>query len=455
MIVICEECGKKYRIDPAKIKGEKARFKCRSCSHMITVDKRTTVGEPAKSTVGEAAPVPGSAATPAAAPVPPSTPPEPPPAEPAPKAAPRGKAPQTEQRKKKSGMGLTVKVVLLMLIVSLIPGGIYFALSFKQTNDRILADNERFGKQITSALATDVEGWVDKNIRVLKTVAEMPTMQSMNRYQQEILLKTVQKQYPWMYLVFTTDNYGMNVARDDGKDLKDYSDRQYVQDIMAGKPIAWQNLIGKTSKKPALVLAVPIQRNEKTVGVLAAAMTRDAISKRIATWRQGNTGYAFLVDENGKVIAHQIPDFVQKQKDLSQDPLVKAANANKKGLVEFKGSGGQPEIGFATKTGLGWVLAIQQSRDEAFQSLKSSQNFAIILLGATFFAVVIIALLASRAIVKPIRTLTDAANRISVGELGVEIETKSRDEIGDLAEAITRMQDSIRLSIERLRRRRR
>jgi methyl-accepting chemotaxis protein len=68
---------------------------------------------------------------------------------------------------------------------------------------------------------------------------------------------------------------------------------------------------------------------------------------------------------------------------------------------------------------------------------------------------VVIAYLASRAIVTPIRKLTDAANRISVGELGVEIKTTSKDEIGDLADAITRMQDSIRLSIERLRRRRR
>jgi HAMP domain-containing protein len=53
-----------------------------------------------------------------------------------------------------------------------------------------------------------------------------------------------------------------------------------------------------------------------------------------------------------------------------------------------------------------------------------------------------------------IRSLTEVADRISVGELGMEIETQSKDEIGDLAEAIARMQDSIRLSIERLRRRR-
>ncbi len=39
MIVICEECGKKYRIDPSKIKGTAARFKCRVCTHMITVSK--------------------------------------------------------------------------------------------------------------------------------------------------------------------------------------------------------------------------------------------------------------------------------------------------------------------------------------------------------------------------------------------------------------------------------
>ena len=50
--------------------------------------------------------------------------------------------------------------------------------------------------------------------------------------------------------------------------------------------------------------------------------------------------------------------------------------------------------------------------------------------------------------------LTDAAERISVGELNTEINIRSNDEISDLADTITRMQESIRLSIERLRRRR-
>ena len=40
MIVICEECGKKYRVDASKIKGETAKVKCRSCNHLITVSKQ-------------------------------------------------------------------------------------------------------------------------------------------------------------------------------------------------------------------------------------------------------------------------------------------------------------------------------------------------------------------------------------------------------------------------------
>ncbi|MBC2734658.1 MAG: HAMP domain-containing protein [Desulfobacteraceae bacterium] len=451
MIVICEECGKKYKIDPGKIKGEQARFKCKACSHIITVNKVENRREPEPtvepetmdSAVADSTEVPEETidkSEPPSQVVEPSAPPV---------------ADRIDRRKKKAGMGLTTKVILLMLLVSLLPGTIYFILSFKQANDRIVSDTTQMGMQTAGVLADEVDEWLDKNIRVLNTVAQMPGIQSMNRFEQEILLQTVQKEYPWMYLVFTTDINGMNVARNDGKELKDYSDRQYVQDITSGKDLTWQNLIGKTSKQPALVIAVPIRKNNQTIGVMAAAMTRDAISQRIANWRQGKTGYAFLVDQYGKVVSHQLKEFVEEQKDLSNHPLVKAANANKNSMIEFKNDNGRDEIGFSKTTQLGWALAIQQEKNEAFAILKESQMFAFALMGATFIVVLIIAYIASRAIVTPIRKLTDAANRISVGELGVEIENKSKDEIGDLAEAITRMQDSIRLSIERLRRRRR
>ena len=47
MIVICEKCGKKYRVDPVKIKGKAASFNCHVCSHVIMVIKaRVTPPQP-------------------------------------------------------------------------------------------------------------------------------------------------------------------------------------------------------------------------------------------------------------------------------------------------------------------------------------------------------------------------------------------------------------------------
>jgi len=68
--------------------------------------------------------------------------------------------------------------------------------------------------------------------------------------------------------------------------------------------------------------------------------------------------------------------------------------------------------------------------------------------------VLIIAWFSARAIVIPIMNLTDAAERMSLGELNVKIDVKSKDEIGLLAQAVGRMQTSLRLAMNRLRRKR-
>jgi methyl-accepting chemotaxis protein len=50
--------------------------------------------------------------------------------------------------------------------------------------------------------------------------------------------------------------------------------------------------------------------------------------------------------------------------------------------------------------------------------------------------------------------LTDAAERMSLGELNVKIDVGSRDEIGLLAQAVGRMQTSLQIAMRRLRKQR-
>jgi cell division protein FtsL len=160
--------------------------------------------------------------------------------------------------------GLFGKIIVVMLIVSLFPFAIFWSITLRETSQRVRVETEKLLAQTAKGLGEQVDAWIDNNVSVLRTAANLSDITSMNREEQEPILKAIQKEHPWMYLVFTVGPDGMNAARNDGKPLKDYSDRQYYKDVIGGKKLSWQTLIGKTSKKPALVLAVPIKNGDQS-----------------------------------------------------------------------------------------------------------------------------------------------------------------------------------------------
>jgi methyl-accepting chemotaxis protein len=450
MIAICEECGKKYQVNLDHIQGRRASFSCKACEHIIIVRKPNAVPSPhfineeGSDTVGLTEPQPVDDFYPERASILPASAMD----------SPIPTAIQPEQPEQKVGISLVTKFIGIMLVASLLPLILFWWITFSQNSQQVRTETENLADHVATSLAFQVDEWMDKNVRVLAALAKMVSITSMDPRLQEPLLKVVQEQYPWAYLVFTTDKKGMNISRNDGKPLVDYSDRQYYRDIITGKEVAWQVVIGKTSNKPTLVLAVSIKKGEEIIGVLASAMTIDDISRQIANWKRGQTGFAFLVDETGKVVAHQVEEFVTQQVNLIKHPLVDAFTKGKQGVIYFTDDKGIAYLGDIHGTKYGWALGIQQTEAEAFKTLHDQRYFAFLVLGLTVVGVLLLAWLSGKAMIAPIKKLTEAADRISIGELDVEIQMKSHDEIAALGDAISRMQDSIRLSMERLRRRR-
>jgi len=65
-----------------------------------------------------------------------------------------------------------------------------------------------------------------------------------------------------------------------------------------------------------------------------------------------------------------------------------------------------------------------------------------------------LAVFIAATITRPLKHLADVADRMSLGELDVDIDVEGTNEIGQLAESLRRMQASLRSAIERLRQRR-
>lgn len=415
MIVICEECGKNYRIDPEKVQGTEARFKCKDCGHQIIAPK------PAGSKKQRIAPV---------------------------------QAPALSVRLLSFRFGLTAKLFTMMIIISLVPLIMFWGITLKQTTSRIHSEAKKNTNQRFMRIARNMDKWFYENGRVLKLLAQMNAIISMDPKKQGPLLNAVQHFHPEMDLTFTLDMNGRVVAASGRVPIQKHTNVKYFKDIVAGKAFAWQTWIDKGSKKAGLILAVPIIRAGSVTGILANLMTPENISRQILTFESGEPDFALLVRDKGRVSAHPSGNYIHQHKKLLWQPLIARFKSGKSGLTSFNDPNGNAILGFVGKTAFGWGLAVQTKEEETRHMVAQVMSFAYLLLAITVVFVLIIAWFSGRALSRPILKLTDAADRISVGELDMEIRTRRKDEIGDLAEAIARMQESIRLSIERLRRRR-
>jgi methyl-accepting chemotaxis protein len=358
--------------------------------------------------------------------------------------------PSAEERPKKH-LGMIAKTVIAMLVVGLGPLALFAGVTLKQQADASRADAEKQVQQNAERIASQVDEWFDKNVRVLQAAATLPAVTSMQADKQTSVLTAVQAAYPWMYLVFTVDKNGQNLARSDGKPLTDYSDRQYFKDVMAGKALAWETLIGKTSKKAALILALPIKVENQTVGVFAAAMQVEDISRIAANWRTGQTGFAFVVDEKAKVIAHPKDEFVVTPTYLNGHPLIASfQSSGKPRLLPFPESDGSASFGYVQGNKYGWAIATQYAEHEVFAPVRRT-----LIVGMSFlaFAAILVAIIArfwARFLIQPIVEMTRAADKMSLGELAQPIVSDRGDEIGLLAHSLERLRKSMKAAFDRI-----
>jgi len=207
--------------------------------------------------------------------------------------------------------------------------------------------------------------------------------------------------------------------------------------------------------------------------------------KRIVVQKIGVTGYTSLYETPGadgvwRTWAHLDPNMIGVDMTTLKESLGESFpgfwkiytgvkdGKESKGYYKWGDGRGTPRDKFMVSipvTGTPYVVAATAYPDEFTEPVKFIQeradqfalrtrNLVIAILAGTVILIGLIVAVDAYKLTAKIKYLTDVTERISVGDLDVEITgIKSRDEIGELADAITRMQESIRLAIKRLRER--
>jgi GAF domain-containing protein/sensor histidine kinase YesM len=192
----------------------------------------------------------------------------------------------------------------------------------------------------------------------------------------------------------------------------------------------------RRESEPYMTLSLAGTRKE--AGVSIAEVNLKLIRDVVSQIKVGEHGQAYVVDAEGRLIAHPDISLVLRNTDMSKLLQVQAARAGRRDASEelqgAKNIQGQEVLtASAPIAPLGWTMFVELPVEEAYASLyQALQRLAIVLLGASILAVLAGIFLARRMIV-PIQALRAGAERIGSGDFTQHISVKTGDEFEGLA----------------------
>jgi HAMP domain-containing protein len=393
MIVICEECGKKYRVEIDKIKGKKASFRCVSCNYVTIFSKPEA--NPGIEDIEEynlsdlqddnfieeiqngSNELDYNSAEPLDIP----------------------SEYDDEESSPQRKVGIRGKMLIIVMVIPMI---ITF-LTMLPTWNYVLKAVDLI---IAEAAESEIEVAKNQINQTASTIAKQVEFYMINHPEltpdvapHDEQLKNILLQHSLMvdnaglYLRYSSQNPGIFLISRD------------------------ESLLGREVK------SIMVK------GVLGNAQY-DELGKIIPVGPEGEyreaMGFFLSKDENGNL----------KEKIMALAPIPQS-----------------PFGVIVTADTEDFMLPVKILEQRIRNLIAGARNIVAGVLGGTLIIIVSLILFYVSTITGKIKSLTDVANRISVGELEAQIEVRSNDEIGELADAVSRMQDSIRLSIARLRRR--
>ncbi|MBP7460256.1 MAG: response regulator [Candidatus Delongbacteria bacterium] len=244
-------------------------------------------------------------------------------------------------------------------------------------------------------IAQDVAGLINaalrQEIKLAEAIAANPIIiraSQTGRYQEarrmlEMVYQRIGKTYFTMFLLdrhgtaqldaFFTSNLGLNL-----------SDRDYFRKAQSGHPSISGPIASRSTYQPGspvIVISAPIINHDQFLGLIGIAFNMDFLSEILNRKKSGKTGYAFLIDSEGLILAHPNQDHILKTrlpKQTGIDTIAAVMPNSQPGTTTFSWEGIDLIAGIAGVDQTNWIAVFSQSRQEIMDPLNRIIFFLMI-----------------------------------------------------------------------------
>jgi len=208
---------------------------------------------------------------------------------------------------------------------------------------------------------------------------------------------------------------------------------------------------------PTARIAVPFDDAPVEGGWIVAEISLEQLWREVDEIRIGTRGFAMLIDEEGRFIAHGDPD----KRRLAADRT--PATIEERGLAALSESDIRqrlPRVATASGTMIGvaaridtpdWTVLIEQPEDEALAVARRLERQLYLAIAIALLATVAAGSWWGRSFIRRIFALTKVTDALAAGRMDARVTPTGRDEIAQLgtqfnamADRLVELQDEIR-----------
>jgi len=338
------------------------------------------------------------------------------------------------------------KIILPVVLVALIGISAMAGIVYLQASERMVSKVETLAQDKVEKLVVSTDSQIIQWRDQVEMLSLMDFVRANNFNQLQVFMRKtdVFESFDALIMADLKGNY-----RSTSRSKGNIADEDYYKRVMGGEIVISDPVMSEELKKPVIMISAPIVDDYgQVIGLIGGAVDLSRLTAIVNAERLGETGYAFMAASDGLVMAHINPEFILQDNLLENKPegflnVAKRMVAGESNVENYNLDGEDKIIAYQSLPTTGWSMGMTAAYSEVIKDIVGLGQI-IFLLGAIVVGAlgVIIFFLVSKS-VKPLVQMTKLTEEVALGNLNVQVEVKTKDEIGILGENFNVMVQSM------------
>ncbi len=343
-------------------------------------------------------------------------------------------------------MNMTIKnrLIIVFLVILIIPSLTIGWFSYQSAKDQLTTEFIHSANQSIEFANSQINDLISKSLSDMDYLATRVNESMIdgenNTELREVLepYKAVNPQYE-VVIYGTSDKFMFFTPH---RDIPGYDPTTRSWFIKAmeneGEAIISEPFLSATNGHVAVN---PAKTTEDGSGVVGASLVLNELAEQVNSFKVGQEGYVYILDQEGKVISH--PTITPGEEYTESH--IEEFYAIESGTLDYVNDEGENQKSvFVTNELTGWKIIGAINMAEIERSTQGVLYTTLIVIAGAVIVGILLLIWIVRSITKPLNQLKEGMAEIASGNLTYELDSERKDEIGEIFYHLNQTSNSLK-----------